>query len=85
MLMGIKILLALVVFFFASVLSGRSPKFEKFRRQSMVWNLVLIVLVSAIVAIGSYLKVAQPPVAAATPAPATAPPTNPPADAPAAK
>jgi len=73
MLMGFKILLALAVFFFASVLAGRSPKFEKMRRRSGVWNLVLIGLLTAIVAIGGYLKVARPPVAVLIPAPAVAP------------
>jgi hypothetical protein len=62
MLMGIKILLAFVVFFFSAVLAGRSPKFEKMRRRSGMWNLVLIGLLTAIVAIGGYLKVAHPPV-----------------------
>src|ERR1700728_4877480 len=32
MLMGIKIVLALIVFFFASVLVGRSPRFEPMRQ-----------------------------------------------------
>ncbi len=78
MLMGIKILLALAVFFFASVLAGRSPKFEKMRRHSAMWNLVLIGLLTAIVAIGGYLKVARPPVAMIMP-PVATPPANTPA------
>ncbi|QDT56841.1 hypothetical protein Pan44_49010 [Caulifigura coniformis] len=73
MLMGFKILLALAVFFFASVLAGRSPKFEKMRRRSGAWNLVLIGLLTAIVALGGYLKVARPPVIAPVPAPAVPP------------
>ncbi len=68
MLMGVKMLLALAVFFFAAVLAGRSPKFEKMRRHSAVWNLVLIGLLTVIVAIGGYLKVARPAVRPATPA-----------------
>jgi uncharacterized membrane protein len=62
MLMGFKILLALAVFFFAAVLSGRSPKFEKMRRRSGLWNVILIGLITVIVALGGYLKVAHPPV-----------------------
>ncbi len=79
MLMGIKIVLAFAVFFFASVLAGRSPKFEKMRRHSAMWNLVLIGLLTVIVAIGGYLKVARPPVAMIVPPPAAPAPTTPPA------
>ena len=61
MLMGMKILLAFAVFFFSAVLAGRSPKFEKMRRRAGMWNLVLIGLLTAIVLIGGYLKVAHPP------------------------
>ncbi|HVJ66331.1 MAG TPA: hypothetical protein VM510_00025 [Caulifigura sp.] len=60
-LMGLKILLALAVFFFAAALAGRSPKFEGMRRRAAMWNLVLIGLLTAIVFIGGYLKVARPP------------------------
>jgi uncharacterized membrane protein len=76
MLMGIKILLAFVVFFFSAVLAGRSPKFEKMRRRSGMWNLVLIGLLTAIVAIGGYLKVAHPPARVVEP-PAAAPVATP--------
>jgi uncharacterized membrane protein len=74
MLMGIKILLAFVVFFFSAVMAGRSPRFEKMRRRSGMWNLVLIALLTGIVAIGGYLKVAHPPVATVPPPAATASP-----------
>jgi len=67
MLMGIKILLAFLVFFFSAVLAGRSPKFEKMRRRSGMWNLVLIGLLTVIFAIGGYLKVARPAVKPAEP------------------
>lgn len=81
MLMGIKILLALAVFFFAAVLSGRSPKFEKMRRRAGLWNLILIGLLTVIVALAGYLKVAHPPV---IPAVATPPGTTNPEPVPSA-
>ena len=69
MLMGIKILIALAVFFLASVLTGRSPKFEPMRQQPARWLTLLILLAAIVVGLGSVLKVAVPP---AAPAPATA-------------
>lgn len=66
MLMGIKILLALGVFFLASVLTGRSPRFERLRQEARCWLTVLLVLAGIVVGIGSLLKVAvlpTPPVA----------------------
>lgn len=74
MLMGIKILLAFAVFFFSAVLAGRSPKFEKMRRRAGMWNLVLIIMLTAIVAIGGYLKVAHPLAPVVQPPASTAPP-----------
>ena len=65
--------LAFAVFFFSAVLAGRSPKFEKMRRRAGMWNLVLIVLLTAIVAIGGYLKVAHPLAPAVQPPAATPP------------
>ena len=56
-LMGIKIIVAFVVFFLASVLVGRSARFEFFRRERKKWLLVVIVLAFAVVLIASYLKV----------------------------
>jgi hypothetical protein len=55
--MGIKIVIAFGVFFLASVLVGRSPRFEPLRRQRKKWLLVLIILAFAIVLISSSLKV----------------------------
>jgi uncharacterized membrane protein len=57
MLMGIKIVLAFVVFFFASALVGRSKSFEGMRKSAKFWQLVLIVLAAVIVGISGYLKV----------------------------
>ena len=62
MLMGIKILLALGVFFLASALTGRSAGLAAIRQNSGRWLTVLIVLAAATVAIAGYLKVALPPV-----------------------
>lgn len=60
MLMGIKILLAMVVFFIASALVGRSPAMQKIRDNSRKWMTVSILLALAVVAIAGYLKVAVP-------------------------
>jgi uncharacterized membrane protein len=57
MLMGIKILGALVVFFLAEALVGRSAAFASLRQHRKTWLLVLIVLAFAIVAISSLLRV----------------------------
>jgi uncharacterized membrane protein len=56
-LLGVKIITAFVVFFLASVLVGRSARFESLRRDRKKWLLVLIVLAFAIVLISSFLKV----------------------------
>jgi uncharacterized membrane protein len=58
MLMGIKILIAFAVFFLASALVGRSKGLEPIRQNSRRWLLINILLASATVAIGGYLKVA---------------------------
>ena len=55
--MGTKILLALVVFFLASALSGRAAAFEKLRQNPTRWLTVTLVLAAIVVALGSYLKV----------------------------
>ena len=56
-LMGTKILISFVVFFLASVLAGRSPKFEAWRQQPAKWLTILILLASLTAGIGSTLKV----------------------------
>jgi uncharacterized membrane protein len=61
MLMGIKILLALGVFFLGSALTGRSAGLAAIRQNARTWLLVLIVLATLVVAIAGYLKVAMPP------------------------
>lgn len=57
MLMGIKILLAMVVFFIASVLPGRIPAFEGMRRNARTWLTITILCATVVVAIAGFLKV----------------------------
>lgn len=57
MLMGIKILLAFVLFTLASGLAGRSKAFEFLRRNAATWLLVVILLGTVVTGIGSFLKV----------------------------
>jgi hypothetical protein len=56
-LLGTKILLALVIFFVASALVGRSAAFEGMRRSAPKWLLVNLLLAAIIVAISGFLKV----------------------------
>jgi uncharacterized membrane protein len=56
-LMGTKILIAFGVFFLASVLVGRSARFEPLRRERKKWLLILLALAFTIVLISSFLKV----------------------------
>lgn len=66
-LMGTKILLAFVVFFLASALTGRSKGLEGIRQSSRKWLAVTIVLAAITAAIGGYLKVARPAVESVRP------------------
>lgn len=59
-LIGTKILLAFVVFFLGSALTGRSVAFEGIRKNSQKWLLILILLAFIIVGISGVLKVAVP-------------------------
>lgn len=63
-LIGTKIILALVVFFLASALVGRSEKFEPLRQNSKKWLGILLLLAAIIVGISGYAKVAIPRVEA---------------------
>ncbi len=56
-LLGLKMLLALGVFFLAAALVGRSSKLEPIRRARCKWLKVLVVLAAVIVAISGYVKV----------------------------
>jgi hypothetical protein len=59
-LLGTKIILALVIFFLASVLVGRSPAFEGLRRSAPRWLLVNLLLAAVIIAISGFLRVRGP-------------------------
>lgn len=56
-LIGIKMLLAFVVFFLASVLVGRSAKFESMRQNRAKWLRIVVVFAAVIVCISGYVKV----------------------------
>lgn len=62
-LLGIKILLALVVFFIAEALVGKSAAFEGMRRNPRRWLLVNLLLAGVIVAMSGFLKVRDLPAA----------------------
>ena len=59
MLTGIKFLLALPIFLFASFLSGRSATAKKFQAQAPLWMNINLALALVMVLIGGYLKFAQ--------------------------
>lgn len=56
-LLGTKMLLALVVFFIASALVGRSATFEKMRQNRAKWMGVAVLLSALIVGISGFVKV----------------------------
>jgi hypothetical protein len=56
-LLGTKIILALVIFFIAEALVGRSAAFEGMRRNTPKWLLLNLLLAAIIVAISGFLKV----------------------------
>lgn len=56
-LLGTKILLALVVFFIASALVGRSAAFEGLRKNAGRWLALNLLLAAIIVALSGFLKV----------------------------
>ena len=55
---GIKILIAFVVFFLASALSGKSKALESFRTQQKKWLAITITLAVIVIAMAGYAKVA---------------------------
>jgi hypothetical protein len=76
LLFGIKFLLALPVFFLASVLTGRSAFGQRFRDNRKLWLTVSVVLALLIVCLSGILRKSNPPrkpVGTAQTAPAAAP------------
>ena len=59
-LLGTKMLLAVVVFFLATALVGRSKAFERMRQNRAKWMGVMIVLAALIVVISGFVKVRGP-------------------------
>ncbi len=57
MLIGIKMLLAMVLFFLASALVGRSNALKGLREKARGTLMVMIILAAVIVAISGYLKI----------------------------
>jgi uncharacterized membrane protein len=69
MVVGIKFLLALPIFFFASLLAGRSATAKKFQANAVTWMNVNLALALVMVLIGGALKfVPRQPKAASQPA-----------------
>lgn len=60
-LMGTKILLALIVFFLASAMVGRSKTFAGMRSNPKLWQGVIVVLAALIIGISGFVKVALKP------------------------
>ena len=58
-LLLIKIVLGLVVFYFLAVLSGRSERARRFRQNETHWLNLLIVLMLLIVLIAGYMKISS--------------------------
>ncbi len=67
-LLGTKMLLALVVFFIASALVGRSAAFEKMRQNRAKWMGLIVLLSALIVGISGFVKVRGPKPKLAAPA-----------------
>lgn len=67
-LLGTKMLLALVVFFIASALVGRSAAFEKMRQNRAKWMGLIVLLSALIVGISGFVKVRGPKPKLAVPA-----------------
>ncbi len=58
-LLGIKLLLAFVVFYFAAVLAGRSDRAKRMRTEEAKWLNVTLILAIAVVLIAGYMKVSS--------------------------
>ena len=66
-LIGTKMILALVLFFIAAALVGRSEKLEPIRQNKEKWIKGLVLLAAIIVAMSGFVKVRGVPTSAATP------------------
>lgn len=55
-LMGVKILLALIIFFLSSALTGRAKAFNKLRENAGMWLTINVVLIAIVVLLGAILK-----------------------------
>jgi uncharacterized membrane protein len=62
-LLGTKILLAMAIFFIASAIVGRSPRFEAMRKNIRKWMVVNLILAFLIISISGFLKVRGAPAA----------------------
>ena len=78
MIFGIKMIAAFFFFFLISVLAGRAPMFERFRRNNQRWLTVCVVLGAIIVACAAalYLMPNRQPLPLPTHAGATIPPPS---------
>ncbi len=56
-LVGVKMLLAMFVFFLASVLVGSKPSSQKFRDNAKKWTGVMLMVATVIVGISGFLKI----------------------------
>ena len=56
-LMGVKVILAMVIFFIASALTGRSEALDRVRQNAKMWLAILILLATILIAIAGFLKV----------------------------
>ncbi|QDV68431.1 hypothetical protein Poly24_21400 [Rosistilla carotiformis] len=70
-LLGTKMLIALVIFFIAAALVGRSTGLEAIRRKRTLWLKVLLVAALIVVTISGFLKVRGPQPPAEDRVPAT--------------
>lgn len=59
MLVGTKILIALVIFFLASALVGRSKTFDGMRQNRAKWLTVIVILSALVVGMSSFAKVRE--------------------------
>lgn len=62
-LYGVKVILALVVFFIATAVLGRSPAFASLRRRGRLWITLNVVLALIVVLISNVLKNLPPAIA----------------------